>query len=241
MQDEGLASFLANSLRAHALQFERPLAPGHGAAAGWRVLVAFAVVAVGVFYGLRFALAGLGLAGTPVGGTSFVVALLAAFLLAQQRFVRVPLSDFGLRRPSAWTRRERLYAVQCVLLALPAFTFVFRERLRDLIELHGPLGFAVFSVLTGLVWGAVQEFLYRGWLQTELTRRFGGTSGLVLANLLFTFGPLHLDHVLGPGGPHWGTLAAVFGIGLLFGLIYKRSGNLWIPALLHGLWPLNMT
>jgi membrane protease YdiL (CAAX protease family) len=241
MQDEGLASFLLNSLRAHALQFERPLAPSYSAAVGQRVLVAFAVVAVGVFYGLRFALAALGLAGTPVGGTSFVVALLTAFLVAQQRFVRAPLAELGLRRPSAWTRRERLYAVQCVLIALPAFTFVFLDRLRGLVELHGPLGFVVFSVLTGLVWGVVQEFLYRGWLQTELTRRFGGTSGLVVTNLVFAFGPLHLDHVLGAGGPHWGTLAAVFGIGLLFGLIYRRSGNLWIPALLHGLWPLNMT
>jgi hypothetical protein len=99
----------------------------------------------------------------------------------------------------------------------------------------------VFSVLTGFAWGVVQEFLYRGWLQTELTRRFGGMPGLLVANLVFTFGPLHLDHVLGPHGPSWGTLAAIFGIGLLFGLIYRRSGNLWIPALLHGLWPLNMS
>ena len=36
-------------------------------------------------------------------------------------------------------------------------------------------------------------------------------------------------------------LAAVFGIGLFFGIVYYRSGNLWIPAVLHGLWPPNMT
>jgi membrane protease YdiL (CAAX protease family) len=226
MQATGLASFLANSLRAHALQFERPLAPDHDAAVGRRILIAFAAVAFGVFYGLRFASTQIGLAGTPIGGSSFVVALLAAFLVAQRVFVRTPFPEIGLRHPSAWTRRERLYAVQCLLLALPAFTFVFRDRLRELIELHGPIGFVVFSVLTGLAWGAVQEFLYRGWQQTELTRRFGGLPGLLVANLVFTFGPLHLDHVLSPDGPRWGTLAAIFGIGLLFGLIYRRSGNL---------------
>jgi membrane protease YdiL (CAAX protease family) len=241
MQDEGLGSFLANSLRAHALQFERPLAPSHDAAVGRRILIAFVVVAFGVFYGLRLALARFGLAGTPIGGSTFVALLLAAFLVAQQLLVREPVRDIGLRHPSAWTRRERLYAVQVMLLALPAFAFVFRDHLRGLIALHGPIGFVMFSVLTGLVWGVVQEFLYRGWLQSELTRRFGGMSGLLLANLVFAFGPLHLDHVLAPGGPNWSTLAAIFGIGLLFGLIYRRSGNLWIPALLHGLWPLNMT
>ena len=241
MHDEGLGSFLANSLRAHALQFERPLAPSYDAAVGRRILIAFVVVAFGVFHGLRLALAKFELAGTPIGGSTFVAALLAVFLVAQRRWVRAPVSDIGLQRPSAWTRRERLYAVQVALLVLPAFTFVFRDHLRGLIELHGPSGFVVFSVLTGLAWGVVQEFLYRGWLQSELTRRFGGMSGLLLANLVFTFGPLHLNHVLAPDGPNWGTLAAIFGIGLLFGLVYRRSGNLWIPALLHGLWPLNMT
>jgi membrane protease YdiL (CAAX protease family) len=237
MRDGARTSFLVDSLRAHALQFERPLAPSYDAAAGKRVLIAFVVVAFGVFYGLR-----LLLPGTPVGRSSFVAALLVAFLLAQHTYVRSPGAEIGLLRPSAWTRRERLYAVQCLLLALPAFMFLFRDRLRELIELHGPLGFVVFSVLTGLAWGAVQEFLYRGWLQTELTRRFGGMAGLLLANLVFTFGPLHLNHVLSPDGygPKWATLAAIFGIGLLFGLVYRRSGNLWIPALLHGLWPLNM-
>jgi len=236
MADEGRASFLADSLRAHALQFERPLAPEHDAAAGGRMLAAFVAVGLGVFYALR-----LGLAGTPAGASTFVAGLLAAFLVAQRQLVRSPWSDIGLRRPSAWTRRERLYAVQCLVLALPAFAFVFRDRLRGLVELHGPLGFVVFSVLTGLCWGIAQEFLYRGWLQTELTRRFGAAAGLLLANLVFTFGPLHMDHLLAQPSPHWNTLAAVFGIGLLFGLVYRRSGNLWIPALLHGLWPLNMS
>ena len=87
----------------------------------------------------------------------------------------------------------------------------------------------------------MQEFLYRGWLQTELSRRFGALAGLLAANVVFTFGPLHWAHVAGATGPQWGMLAAVFGIGLFFGILYRRSGNVWIPAVLHGLWPLNMT
>ena len=150
------------------------------------------------------------------------------------------MSDVGLRRFSDWTRRERLYFLQTVPLAAVLFATVFGDHLARLRELHGLVGFLLFSVLTGLLWGAVQEFLYRGWLQTELTRRFGGTAGLLAANVAFTFGPLHLDYLVGPAGVRWGGLLAVFGIGLFFGIVYRRSGNVWIPAVLHGLWPLNM-
>ena len=121
------------------------------------------------------------------------------------------------------------------------FAIVFRSHLLALLAKHGLAGFLLFSVLTGLLWGIVQEFLYRGWLQPELTRRFGATTGLLAANAAFTFGPLHLNYLIDPAGVRWGGLTAVFGIGLFFGLVYYRSGNLWIPAVLHGLWPPNMT
>jgi membrane protease YdiL (CAAX protease family) len=240
-RDNPPRSLLADSLRAHALLFEAPLAPAHGEAAGMRMLVAFLVVGVGVFYALRFLLGAAGAGGLPAAKFGFVVALLAAFFVAHRFFVRVPMTAIGLRRLSEWTRRERLYLLQVVPLAVVAFTLVFRGYLAALLERHGLAGFLLFSVLTGLLWGMVQELIYRGWLQTELARRFGVIAGLVVANIVFTFGPLHFDYFTGPAGVRWGGLAAIFGIGLLFGVLYARSGNLWIPAVLHGLWPLNMT
>jgi membrane protease YdiL (CAAX protease family) len=240
-RDNPPRSLLADSLRAHALLFEAPLAPAYGDAAGIRVLVAFLVVGVGVFYALRFALGAAGAGSLPAAKLGFVVALLAAFFVAQRFFVGVPMAGIGLRRFSEWTRRERLYLLQVAPLAVVAFAIVFRSYLEALLERHGLAGFLLFSVLTGLLWGMVQEFIYRGWLQTELTRRFGVVAGLLVANIVFTFGPLHFDYLAGPAGVRWGGLAAIFGIGLFFGIAYARSGNLWIPAVLHGLWPLNMT
>lgn len=229
-----MASLFGDSLHAHALMFERPLRPGWDEAAGRRILLAFLLVAVGAFYALRTAL----FAGdsASLAKLAFVVVLTVAFLLVHRIVVRLPFAAIGLRRQ--WTRREVLYAVQVGVIAAVAFTFLFRAHFTALLA-RGLPEFATI-VLTGLVWGAGQEFLYRGWLQSELVRRFGAIAGVLVANLAFTFGPLHANWLLAPGGTQWGMLGAIFAIGLLFGVVFQRSGNLWIPALLHGLWPLNM-
>ena len=82
-RDDHLKSLLADSVRAHLLRFERPLAPTYGSAAGLRVLVAFLVVGVGMFFALRFVSDAGGLRGLPAANLGFVVALLAAFVVAQ--------------------------------------------------------------------------------------------------------------------------------------------------------------
>lgn len=240
-RDGRLRSLLADSVRAHALKFATPLAPAYGEAVGIRILLAFVAVGIGMFFALHFVADAAGVRGLPAVNLGFVLALLAAFVVVQRVFVGTPMADVGLRRCADWTRLERLYFFQVVPLAAVVFTIVFRDRLLGLLEQHGHAGFLLFSVLTGLAWGMAQEFLYRGWLQTELSRRFGAVMGLLAANTVFTFGPLHFNYLVEPDGVRWGVLAAVFGIGLFFGIVYRRSGNLWIPAVLHGIWPLNMT
>lgn len=239
-RDNRPQSLLVDSVRAHTLRFETPLAPTYGGAVGIRMLVAFLVVGIGVFFALRLVVDAASVRGLPGANLGFVVALLAAFAVAQRTFVGLPIPSVGLRRWADWTRRERLYLFQVAPLAAVVFATVFRDHLLALLEQHGLAGFLLYSALTGILWGMVQEFLYRGWLQTELTRRFGATAGLLSANALFTFGPLHLHYLVGPAGMRWGGLVAVFGIGLFFGTVYRRSGNLWIPAVLHGLWPPNL-
>jgi membrane protease YdiL (CAAX protease family) len=204
------------------------------------MLVAFLVVGVGLLFALRFVFNAAGVRGLPAANLGFVVALLVAFFVTQRAFVAMPVACVGLRRPADWTRRERLFFIQVVPLAAFAFGIVFSDHLLALLKQHGVGGFLLFSVLTGLIWGMVQELSYRGWLQTELTRRFGATAGLLAANAVFTFGPLHFHYLVGPADVRWGGLVAVFAIGLLFGIVYLRSGNLWIPAVMHGLWPPNM-
>jgi membrane protease YdiL (CAAX protease family) len=235
-----LRSLVADSISAHAMRFEKPLAPDHGDDAGMRMGTAFLVVGIAMPLAMRVAFDMAGLRG-PGARLGFVVAWLAAFVLVHRAFVRVPMAAVGLRRFPDWTRRERLYLFQVIPLAVVAFVVLFRAHLQALLDRHGLAGFLTYSVLGGLAWGIAQELVYRGWLQTELTRRLGINAGLLAANLAFTFGPLHFDHFGGPDGVRWTGLAAVFAIGLFFGIVYSRSGNVWIPALMHGLWPPNMS
>ena len=52
-RDNRRPSLLVDSLLAHALRFERPLAPKYADAIGLRILVAFLLVAIGVFFALH--------------------------------------------------------------------------------------------------------------------------------------------------------------------------------------------
>ena len=228
-------------IAAQALKFERPERAPYDAAAGQRLLLAFVLVGLVVYPALGALARVVGFAGAPWVGPAIVVTLLLAVLLLMRGVVGLSGGAIGLHRWGMWTPRERIYLWTVVPIAIPVFGFVFRGHFARLAEVHGWVGLFALSIPVGLLWGMVQEFIYRGLLQTELTRRFG--SGVLLTNLLFTFGPLHANYYnLGAdAGPRWGMFATIFGIGLFFGLLYRRSGNLWLPAVLHGLWPLNMT
>ena len=87
---------------------------------------------------------------------------------------------------------------------------------------------------TSFLWGFYQEVMYRGVLQTELVRRLGSWPGILAANVLFTFGPLHFYHFYEPA-PAFPMFAGIFAIGLFFAVLFLRSGNLWMVGIFHGL------
>jgi membrane protease YdiL (CAAX protease family) len=230
-------------IAAHALRFERPERAPYDAAAGTRLLVAFAMVGLLLHPALGALARAAGLTRERWVWPAIVLLLLVAVALVVHRFVRVSRGAIGLHRWEAWTPRERIYVCTVAPLAAATFGIVFRQHFARLAEAHGWPGVLALSIPTGVLWGMVQEFIYRGLLQTELVRRLGSASGVLFTNVVFTFGPLHFNHygLGGDGGPHWGMFTAIFAIGLFFGVLYRRSGNLWIPALLHGIWPPNMS
>ncbi len=76
-------------------------------------------------------------------------------------------------------------------------------------------GFVLAVLVIGLLPGLGEELLFRGYIQTRLSRRWGPAVGVIVASALF--GLMHLDFVQG-------TFAFVLGIFL--GHITQRSGSI---------------
>lgn len=58
--------------------------------------------------------------------------------------------------------------------------------------------------------------------------------GILVSNVLFTFGPLHFYH-FSRAAASIPTFAAIFVTGLFFATLFERSGNLWMVGALHGI------
>jgi uncharacterized protein len=152
-------------------------------------------------------------------------------------FARVHLSQLGLYSWIRWSKTEKFYLLQIVPITIVVFSFFVSASLKALWARPNLWEIGLFIFVPKMIWGLYQEFLYRGVLQTELVRRWGTRMGILLSNLVFTFGPLHAYHFrtarMNPS--HLWIFAAIFAIGLFFALIFRRSGNLWIVGIMHGL------
>jgi len=171
----------------------------------------------------------------PVPLSIFVAVLLGLALLAVRIIASLELSRIGLRPWRAWSAIEKSYFLQLLIIANVVFPVVFFDRLRALLasaSLPEILG-TVF--LPYLLFGFYQEVVYRGMIQTDLVRRWGALAGILVANLLYSFGPLHAYYFYSRPSLAIPMFASIFAIGLFFGALFHRSGNLWIVAVIHGI------
>jgi len=219
-------------LRGHLLLFDQRAAPTYPAATGLRLLLVVAVLELVV--GPRVHL--LRWLGVDLPAWLRVPLLLTAALLAVRWWAKARFGDVGFLRWRDWTLTEKLYFPQVVLLANAIFLFVYAWALVPLA--HHPRVWPRAALLVGgeLLWGFYQEVVYRGILQTELTRRLGNLRGPLLANLAYTFGPLHAYHLTSGRGAGYilGVLAATFAIGLFFTFVFHRTRNVWLVGVFHG-------
>jgi uncharacterized protein len=157
-----------------------------------------------------------------------------AFAIVLVRFAAgVKFADIGLIPWHAWTATEKSYFIQVFVIANVIFAIVTAPRLGAILAGPSLLLHVCTVFVPYLLWGFHQELMYRGILQTELVRRWRAPAGILLANSLFTFGPLHFYNFTRTS-PSLPLFAGIFAIGLFFALLFWRSGNLWIIAILHG-------
>jgi membrane protease YdiL (CAAX protease family) len=210
-------------LRGHLLLFGAVARPSYAPAAGIRLILAFVLLEAVI--GPRFHL--FTILGLPQPAAWIRIAvLLAAAIGLLKLFARVPFAAIGLKPWREWSLAEKSYFIQVVVLANVVFALITRGA-----PAVGPEWAEMAAV--DFLWGFYQELAYRGMLQTELTRRFGAVTSVLLADLAYTFGPLHFYHFAGASPV--AMFAAIFAIGLYFGVLRHRSGNLWMPAVFHGI------
>jgi membrane protease YdiL (CAAX protease family) len=229
-QSTSLAARIGPHWKGHVFAFDSNPRDPYAAASGWRLLLVAALVE-GVL-GPRMELLGrLGLEAPP---TWVRLPILFALLLALVRWVAgVAPAQLGFRGWSRWSATERSYFVQVLVLATAIFGSIFARTLAAVLGNRELWGRAALLLVVNLLWGLYQELVYRGILQTELVRRWGAVAGVLVANLLYTFGPLHLYH-FGREAP-LPMFAGIFAIGLFFGVVFQRTGNLWMVGIFHGL------
>jgi membrane protease YdiL (CAAX protease family) len=226
--------WLGRHLKGQLFLFEPRRPPAYDSSAALRLLLIFMLLE-GVI-GPRLSL--FNLFGLPLPPAWLrVSALLVLAMVLVQFFAGVRLAQIGLYPWRDWSVTEKSYFIQVLVIANVVFGILFADRLQMILAEPGlwwrP---ATIVVFTNFVWGFHQELVYRGILQTELVRRWGPLFGILVSNLLFTLGPLHFYHFFGRApGRALPVFAVIFLTGLFFGVLFRRSGNLAIVGVLHGL------
>jgi membrane protease YdiL (CAAX protease family) len=214
--------------RGHFLLFDKKSAPAYGASTGTRLLLIAVAVEAFRLVVVRWLHSALPL-------LILVLLLLATALLLVRFAARLKLSQIGLYPWREWHPVEKSYFVQLLVIANIVFPLVFASRLRLVMAQPSVLSTVLTVFVPYLFYGFYQEVVYRGIVQTELVRRWGAFIGVLLANVLYTFGPLHSYYFSSRSSLAVPMFVSIFVIGLFFGLLFRRSGNLWIVAVIHGI------
>ena len=215
-------------LAGHVLIFDRKEAPGYDESTGMRLLL----TAIGIEALRRLAIRWL----YPDVPLLILIPLFLVGALLLVRFVAgLRLSQIGLYPWREWTPVEKSYFIQLLVLANIVFPFMFAGRLRLILAQPSALSIIWNGFVPYLFFGFYQEVVYRGMVQSELVRRWGAFAGILIANVLYTFGPLHWNYFWSRSAVAVPMFAAIFAIGLFFGVLFRRSGNLWMVAVIHGI------
>lgn len=214
----------------------------NGIRAGWRLLIFLAIV-VGLILGVAVLSLAVSHGKAPQQaitpetalfgeGIFFVFVVFATLVMAKMEHRK--FGDYGL--PFHNVFRGRFWQGAAVgFAAISALLFFMREIgvfQFGAVGLHG-VAIYKYAALWGVAFlfvGLFEEFGFRGYALFTLTTGMTFWPAAILASICF--GLLHR----GNSGESWvGVLTAGL-VGLLFCLLLRRTGDLWMPVGFHAAW-----
>lgn len=180
-----------------------------------------------------------------VGGTS-IVALTALFVLSEagyaitgwiyaQRWLDKTISiKIPTKYQTIWIIASAIgmLAIPIVIEIVSSTTGIQYGRVDQELLTGSPEMVLVLVVLSVVLIGPAEEYLFRGVIQSRLSQSMGAPAAIITASLLFV-----LPHAIGyTGGAEAVVLLSLapFSLGLVMGLLYERFENLLLPMLAHG-------
>lgn len=180
-----------------------------------------------------------------LGGTS-IVALTALFVLSEagyaitgwiyaQRWLNKTIS---IKIPTTyqvvWILASAIgmLAIPLIIEIVSSTTGIQYGRVDQQLLTGSPEMVLVLVVLSVVLIGPAEEYLFRGVIQGRLSQSMGAPTAIVTASLLFV-----LPHAVGyTGGVEAVVLLSLapFSLGLVMGALYERFENLLLPILAHG-------
>ena len=166
----------------------------------------------------------------------------AAFAIAYVSYTDRGWSFFDLRVPSLRAVGWIVGGVGVVLLANVVMSYVFASGGVEVAEhsstqeaAQNPELLYVMIPASILIIGPFEELLYRNVIQKSMYDAFSPAGAIVVSSVIFAavHAPAASMYGLGATLPF---LAVIFGLSLILGTIYWRTGNLVVPALVHGLY-----
>lgn len=167
-----------------------------------------------------------------------IFSILVPFYFLSRRSMLGFAREFSFARPDLKTSGLVLVIMAAAILPVEAFSSVFERMWAPdadytsfilSIKPKGPGSFILVAIGIVLVAAVTEELLFRGFIQRIFQRNMSGPLAVVLAGILFS-----LSHFNPP------VIPGVAALGVLFGYLFYRTGNLWYPIAGHAIYNLVM-
>jgi membrane protease YdiL (CAAX protease family) len=160
-----------------------------------------------------------------VTGTFLLLALFMKYI-DKEPFINLGLQTNNRLREFVYGIGIGFIIMSCgFLLLLVLDEIVFQNVVIDFKEI-------IISTLLFMLIATVEEVLLRGYILRNLMNSFNKYIALIISSILFS-----LMHFFNPN-IDWFTLTTIFMAGILLGLSYVYTKNLWFPIALHLSWNL---